>query len=96
MHMAAQDGRLLLKLGRTFAARDAERMSEILESLAPFSELVVDFTDVHEFHDAAFPALFKAMEPLAGIRVTLRGLTEHQARLLKYLNLQVREFRACA
>ena len=77
---------MVLKLGKTFVASDAERVVKILESLAPELELIVDFTDVYEFHDGAFPALFKAVEPLAG-RVAFRGLTTHQRRLLQYLHL---------
>jgi hypothetical protein len=92
MHVAAQEGRVLLKLGRTFVASDAERAIQVLKSLAPFSELTVDFTDVHEFHDAAFPALFEAMELLTKVRVALRGLTERQSRLLHYLGLPIAEF----
>ncbi len=96
MHVTAQDGKLHLKLGKTFAARDAERMVEILEPLAPFSELVVDFTNVHSVHDAAFPSLFHVMQHFAGARVAFRGLTEHHLRLLRYLGLPVGERRMCA
>jgi hypothetical protein len=96
MQMAAQDGKLHLKLGRTFAARDTERVVEILESLAPFSEVVVDCTNVHSFHDAAFPRLFEVMERFTGVRVTFRGLTDHHLRLLRYLGLPVGESSMCA
>jgi hypothetical protein len=71
-------------------------MLEILGSLAPISELVVDFSNVREFHGAALRAFFKAMEPLAGVRVALRGLTEHQSRLLKFLGFPVAAFGAGA
>lgn len=61
-------------------------VAQILESLAPEHGLIVDFTDAYEFHDGAFPSLFKAIEPLGG-RVAFRGLTTHQRRLLKYFHL---------
>ena len=96
MQVQVQSGTILLKLGRVFTVRDAERMAEMLKSFGPFSELVVDFTSTHEFHDAAFPALYGAMQRLTGVRVTLRGMTEHQSRLLRYLDLPVAELHAPA
>lgn len=96
MHVEAKNGRIQLKLGRVFAVRDAERVAEMLKSLAPFSDLVVDFTGTHDFHDAAFPALYAAIHGLTAVRITLRGLTEHQSRLLKYLDLPVEELHAPA
>ncbi len=95
MHVQAKDGKLLLKLGRVFAVRDAERVAEMLKALAPFSEVIVDLTGTHEFHDAAFPALYAAM-CRTGVRVTLRGVNEHQSRLLKYLDLPVAKLPASA
>lgn len=89
MHVETADGKVVLKLGRAFAVSDAERVVEILKSLAPIAELIVDFTDVHEFQDAAFPSLFEAIGPLAAIHVALRGLTPHQSRLLEYLGLTI-------
>lgn len=96
MQVQVQNGTIRLKLGRVFTVRDAERMAQMLNSFEPFSELVIDFTGTHEFHDAAFPALYRAMQRLAGVRVTLRGMTEHQSRLLRYLDLPVAELHAPA
>jgi hypothetical protein len=87
MHIEAEHGTILLKLGRRFTAPEAERVGQAVESLAPFSQLIVDFTEVREFHDAAFFSLSKALRALARVKVVLRGLTRHQARLLRYLGL---------
>jgi hypothetical protein len=97
MHVEAQDGTVILKkLGKTFAVRDAERMGELLQTLAPFSQLVLDFTRVHECQDAAFLVLLKTLQPLVGVAVVLRGLTRHEARLLRYVGLRATEIRARA
>ena len=86
MQIEAQDGTIVLKkLGRTFAARDAERAAELLRSFMPFSQLVLDFTKVRECDDGPFLSLMQTLQSLVGVRVVLRGLTRHQARLLAYL-----------
>ena len=95
-HIEAEQGRLLLKLGSHFTTPDAERLDEAMRSLAPFSQLVVDFTDVRETQDSAFFLLSEALRRLAKVTVVLRGLTMHQSRLLRYLGLPVAEVRARA
>ena len=78
-----------MKVGRRFATLDAERLGQTVESLAPLSKVIVDFTEVLEFHDAAFFLLSKALRALAKVKVkvVLHGLTVHQSRLLEYLGL---------
>ena len=87
MHVQAKQGTVLLKIGKRFATPDAERLGQTVESLAPLSKVIVDFTEVREFHDAAFFLLSKALRALAKVKVVLRGLTLHQSRLLEYLAL---------
>lgn len=96
MHIEAEQGTVLIKVGRRFGPPDAEHLAGVVESLAPFSQLIVDFTDVREFHDAAFLSLARALRALAEVPVVLRGLTIHQSRLLKYLGLPIAELRARA
>jgi hypothetical protein len=87
MQIEEEDGTVLLKLGTRFTTPDAERLGQAVESLAPFSQLILDFSEVREFHDAAFLSLSKALRALAKVKVVLRGLTLHQSRVLKYLGL---------
>ncbi len=94
MQVQAQEGTVLVKLGRRFAPPDGERLRQTVESLAPFSRLIVDFTGVRELHDAAFLSLSRAVLPLADVEVILRGLTLHQSRLLEYLGVPRAELRA--
>jgi len=90
MRVDAEDGTVEVKLEEDFADVDAERIVEILESVAPFSELIVDFTDAYEFPDRSFPSFIQAIKRTAGTGpcVSFRGLTTHQSRLLKYLGLR--------
>ncbi len=70
-------------------------MSKLLDTLAPFSQLVLDFTTVRECDDAAFPRLVTAIQRLRGVAVVLRGLTRYEARLLKYIGLHaIRDLRS--
>ncbi len=94
MHIEAEHGTVLAKLGRRFTGKDADRLCQSLQSLAPFTELVVDFTEVRELHDAAFLSLSKALAALVQVKVVLRGLTLHQVRVLKYLGVPPAEVRA--
>jgi hypothetical protein len=97
MHIEANNETVILKrLGTTFAERDAQRAAEMLQSFTPFSKLILDFTKVRECHDVAFLSLMKTLQPLVGVAVVLRGLTRHEARLLKYLGLRGTEIHAQA
>ncbi len=94
MQIEAENATVTLrKIGSTLTVRDAERMAEMLETLAPFSQLVLDFTSVNKCHLAAFLGLVRLLEPLVGVAVALRGLPRHEARLLKCLGLRTTEIR---
>lgn len=85
MHVEANQGALLLRLGDAFTSRDAERVAETLRAFAPLSRLTLDFGKVRHFEDAAFFPIAKALGVLAKVGVELRGLTLHHVRLLRYL-----------
>jgi hypothetical protein len=85
MRVEAHDGTVVLRLGEELA--DLERIVEVLESFAPYSELIVDFTDAYEFPDASFPSLCQAIRRTDRPHLAFRGLTVHQSRLLRYLGL---------
>jgi anti-anti-sigma regulatory factor len=86
MRVEANHGTLLRKLGGAFTPKDADRIAEALKSLTP-SKVVVDFTTVREFQDAAFHSLAAALASVPGALVTLRGLPHHQSRVLEYLGV---------
>jgi hypothetical protein len=87
MHIEAEHGTVLLKLGKRFAIPDAERLARAVASLAPVTAVTVDFTETREVHDAAFLSLTVALRALGNVRVVLRGVTLHHARVLKYLGI---------
>ena len=94
MHIEAEHGTVLLKLGRHFTVQDADRLRQAVESFVPFSQLTIDFTEVRELHDAAFLSLSKTLAALVDVKVVLRGLTIHQVRVLRYLGMPAAEVRA--
>jgi hypothetical protein len=53
MHAQFTEGSLLLRFGRQFGVREAERLSETVLSFAPLSRLTLDFTWVRDFQDSA-------------------------------------------
>ena len=87
MHVEEQQGTVLARLGSSFARGDAELVRNAVRTLAPGTKLVVDFTAVRDCHDAAFFSLCDALAAVRKVDLTLRGLTLHQSRLLKYLGL---------
>ena len=87
MPIEAEQGTVLLKVGRRFATPDAERLGQTVKALAPLSKVIVDFTEVREFHDAAFFLLSKALRALAQVKVVFHGLAVHQSGLLQYIGL---------
>jgi hypothetical protein len=88
MQVEAENGKVLLRLGRRFAIADAERLARTVESLAPMATVTVDFSETREVHDAAFLSLAVALRALGGVRVVLRGVTLHHARVLRYLGME--------
>jgi hypothetical protein len=77
---------LSVGLGHSFAPEDATELGRLLAGLEPDAPVVIDFRAVRDCHDAALSLLARAI--LAGpARVTLRGTSQHQERLLRYLGV---------
>jgi hypothetical protein len=87
MHIDAVTDRLSVHVGRTFSARDVERLQEAFVALGPFSHLDIDFAGVRRCDDSALARLGTALTALDRGVVRLRGLTVHQWRLLTYAGL---------
>ncbi len=88
MQVEATRGTLQMRFGRRFAAAEAERLEETIVALGPVNRLTLDFSDVREFEDAAFVPLARTLRSLdATARVSMRGLTLHQRRMLKYFGV---------
>ncbi len=87
MGLQAENEMVVFRIGARFNGADADQLRHALESLAPFSHLVLDFTGVREFHDSASFSLANALRAFGNVQVTLRGLTHHQFRLMRYLDV---------
>lgn len=83
MRLDAEDGNKVLRLEGVLGAQEADRAAEMVQSVAPFSLAIVDFTAVHDCQDAPFLRLIRALKQLVDITVELRGMTHRQARLLR-------------
>ena len=83
------EDRVLVSFDDTFDTSQAWRLSEILSEVPAGTRVMLDFTQVREFHDVAFAKLAqelrRAKEPDRQIEVSARGLCQHQLRILKYL-----------
>ncbi len=83
MQLQAEPVKSVLRVGPTLAAHEAERAVNLVQSVSPFSHLVVDLTRVRECQDAAFVRLIGALKQLADVSIDLQGVTSHQRQLLK-------------
>lgn len=88
MQVQASEGGVSVKLGSRFGLAEAERLREALVAFAPVSEVVIDFGDVREFEDVAVVPLARMLSGLRHAKVKLRGLTLHQARMLRYFGVE--------
>jgi len=83
-------GELLLKLDGVFDQRAAERIAEALACVGPGGALRVDLSQIREFHDAGLAALARSLSASGrAVRVVVRGLRQHQVRILGYLGVDL-------
>ncbi len=79
-------GALTFEIGRAFVPEDAARIHQRIEDVAPGTEVEIDFRQVRECNDFALAAL--ARDIVHGrARVALRGISQHQQRLLRYFGV---------
>ena len=82
----AGDGGVALEVGRSFAQEDAARIHEVIERAAPGTTVEVDFRHVRDCQDYALALLAR---DLVGTRtrVAVRGMSQHQQRILGYFGV---------
>jgi hypothetical protein len=77
---------LTFEFGPSFVAEDAARLHEAIERAAPGTRVEIDFHRVRDCQGVALAVL--ARDIAAGrARVALRGVSQHQLRLLGYLGV---------
>ncbi len=89
-------GELVLHLEGGFDAKDARRVHEALRSADRAVGVVLDFTRVRTYEDFAIALVAPDLVATGGLRIRLRGLGQHQARLLEYLGVRGAGERASA
>lgn len=80
-------GSLIIRLDGTFDVHAAQDVLKALQGAPEDSEIYVDLARVREFHDNAVAMLAEA---LVGARqhLSVRGLRQHQYRMLRYLGVK--------
>lgn len=84
----AVPGSVLVRFGRRFTLREANRLAETLSTFRPLPKLTLDFKPVREFDVSAIVPLATAIKALHGARVVLQGLTATQSRILRYFGVE--------
>lgn len=79
-------GSLTLELGQSFAPEDAVQIHELIERAPPGTPVEIDFRRVRECQDYALALLAKDLVARRD-RVAVRGMSQHQQRLLGYFGV---------
>jgi hypothetical protein len=82
----AQDGSLVIRMDGAFDVEAVRTIEERLAALPVEAEVYVDLTRVREFHDRAVARLADTLA-VTRARVSVRGLRQHQYRMLRYLGV---------
>jgi anti-anti-sigma regulatory factor len=77
---------LLIRLDGTFDLAAAAEIQRALAELPDGTEVYVDLSQVREFHDRAVAVLADAVKA-APHAISLRGMRQHQYRMLRYLGV---------
>jgi len=80
------EGALTVELGQSFAPEDALRIHEVIVRAAPGTPVEIDFRRVRECQDFALALLAKDLVD-SRARVAVRGMSQHQQRLLGYFGV---------
>ena len=81
-------GDVVLRLSGTLDVAAAQVLRGVLSEIDRASHVVVDFSQVREFHDLALGSLARTLSQRP---IQLRGLRTHQARMLEYLGVPAGE-----
>jgi hypothetical protein len=82
---------LVLRFEGLFNSSQAYEAQETLQGMRPGIHVSLDFGQVREFQDVAFALLAQDLlrfgSPDSPLRLSVTGLCQHQARILKYLGV---------
>lgn len=83
---AVESGSLVIRMDGSFDIDSVQAIRSRIEGLPGEAEVYVDLSRVRDFHDRAV-ALLADVLSRAGSRVFVRGLRQHQYRMLRYLGV---------
>ena len=78
---------VVIRMDGTFDVASARRLAGTLADADPGEEVFVDLTHVREFNDFGIAVLAQALRE-SPARISLRGLRQHQYRMLRYLGVE--------
>ena len=82
-------GEILIQLDGIFDAVAAWSVRKRLATLSRDASVVLDFTQVRQFYDLGIAVMASCLAGLEGPRVVVRGLCQHQHRLLRYFGVDL-------
>jgi hypothetical protein len=89
VHMQQEASRagLTIRIEGIFDVPAARRVRELLDAAPETDTVSVDLSHVREFRDPGVAVLAEALSGPAASRVAVRGLRQHQIRMLRYLGV---------
>ena len=91
---AEPGGEILIQLDGTFDAVAASSLRRRLDGLPSDARVVLDFSQVRDFYDYGIAVMASTLARREGPRVVVRGLCQHQHRLLRYFGVDLDAGRA--
>jgi STAS domain-containing protein len=90
---ATRRGELLIEVYGVFDVPAANRVGRTLERARPGDAIRIDVARVSEFQDFGLAILAQALRQTSAARVALRGLRDHQLRILGYFGVDAARLR---
>ena len=81
-------GELVLRLEGSFDAPDAGSVRQARRAAGRGASVVLDFSRVEHYQDFAIALVATDLTAPDGLRIRLRGLGQHQRRLLEYFGVR--------
>jgi ABC-type transporter Mla MlaB component len=82
----AQPASLVIRMDGAFDIDAVQAIQSRIEGLPKDAEVYVDLSRVRDFHDRAVAMLADVLA-VARARISVRGLRQHQYRMLRYLGV---------
>ena len=83
----ARRGELLIEVDGVFDVPAAKRVGSLLERARPGDAIRIETSRVSHFQDFGLALLAQALKETRAARVAIRGLREHQLRILRYFGI---------